>query len=328
MYSWKVIFESENHLFELILSACSATEEDSWKAALQEQSALIGPNGTAPRETSPEIFTSVFLDLKPAGPIFGQAGTLARRLSIQRAATVGTRNNTCQVIIRNTHRPNTSHESREPSEVLNRSRSLLTTHRTIVLAPKRSDRVRLEQSLADVYSKEVLPFPGMTGGSRSGHLIRSSAGTIARKLSLANMHGHFSRRSLSLSSVPTKQSIDRLNAERDDATERVFPAQSVSIQLTPMASFGKGETRMDPEPAAEHSRRESISGLKGIARRGTLRRREQTKPPTREMPVADMAERDIVENLDGRKRWSNPLGLLKNFSSEGMRHLLYSSKAT
>lgn len=288
---------------------------------------MIGPIGTAPREASPEIFTSVFLDLKPAGPIFGQAGTLARRLSIQRAVTVGTRNNTCQVIIRNTHRPNTSQESREPPEALNRSRSLLTTHRNIVLAPKRSDRVRLEQSLAEVYSKEVLPFPGMTG-SRSGHLIRTSAGTIARKLSLVNVHGHFSRRSLSLSSVPTKQSIDRLNAEHDDATERVSPAQSVGIQLTPFASFGKEEAKMDAEPTAGHSRRKSISGLKGVARRGTLRRREQTKPPATEIPVADMAERDVVENLDGRKRWSNPLGLLKNFSSEGMRHLLYSSKAT
>jgi hypothetical protein len=35
----------------------------------------------------------------------------------------------------------------------------------------------------------------------------------------------------------------------------------------------------------------------------------------------------VEETLGGRrKRWSNPLGMLKGFSAEGLRNILYSSK--
>ena len=327
LYSWKVIFESENHLYELIFSACSAIEEESWKAALQEQSALTVPNGIAPREAFPEISTCVFLDLKPAGPIFGQAGTLAQRLSIQRAATVGTRNNACHVIIRNTHRPTTSQESRDGPAELNRSHSLLTTNRINVLAPKRSERVRLEESLTDVYSKDILPFPGMTG-SRSSQLIRASAGTIVRKLSLANMHGPFSRRSLSLSSVPTKQSLEAMT-ERRKLTELGQASQNNDVQpLHPgLISPRDAVPVIGLEVNNESTSSTSASSFVGIARRNTTRHYRQPIPPEFGVPVGSRTEDEIVEErLDGRKRWSNPFGLLKSFSSDGVRHLLYSSK--
>jgi hypothetical protein len=38
-HSWKVIFESDHRLFELIFSACSAKEEEGWRTCLLERSA-------------------------------------------------------------------------------------------------------------------------------------------------------------------------------------------------------------------------------------------------------------------------------------------------
>lgn len=58
----------------------------------------------------------------------------------------------------------------------------MTTHRVTVLAPKRSERVRLEQSLSDVYTRDTLPFPGMCLTRGGGNIIRASAGSLVRKL--------------------------------------------------------------------------------------------------------------------------------------------------
>jgi hypothetical protein len=34
----------------------------------------------------------------------------------------------------------------------------------------------------------------------------------------------------------------------------------------------------------------------------------------------------VEDELGGRTRWNNPLGFLKNFSTEAVRQMLYSSK--
>jgi len=54
--------------------------------------------------------------------------------------------------------------------------------------------MRLEALLADVWSKECLPFPGMSGRSRSEQLVRSSASTVIRKLSVASISSSFAKR--------------------------------------------------------------------------------------------------------------------------------------
>jgi hypothetical protein len=38
------------------------------------------------------------------------------------------------------------------------------------------------------------------------------------------------------------------------------------------------------------------------------------------------AQAIVEDKLGGRKRWSNPFGLLKNFSTEGVWHMRYPSK--
>lgn len=84
---------------------------------------------------------------------------------------------------------------------MNRSQSLLTTNRILVLAPPRAERVRLENLLSDVWTREILPFPGMAGRTRSEHFVRASASSMIRKLSVASIAGNFTKRSASYVSL-------------------------------------------------------------------------------------------------------------------------------
>lgn len=86
--------------------------------------------------------------------------------------------------------------------MINRSQSLLATKgRVPVLAPSRGDRARLEALLSDVWTRDVLPFPGMTVRARNEHLIRTSAHSMIRKLSVTSITSQFTKRSASLASV-------------------------------------------------------------------------------------------------------------------------------
>jgi hypothetical protein len=98
---------------------------------------------------------------------------------------------------------------------MHRSQSLLTTNRIPVLAPSRADRIRLEALLADVWTREILPFPGMTGRARNEHLVRASASSMMRKLSVASIASNFTKRSGSMASL-------HMTAEDDELGETDF----------------------------------------------------------------------------------------------------------
>jgi len=121
---------------------------------------------------------------------------------------VGPKSPLCQVILKNTSvEKDTSTVASKSS--INRSQSLLTTHsRTPVLAPSQGERARLEALLSDVWTREVLPFPGMTVRARSEHLVRSSATSVMRKLSVTSITSSFTKRSSSLASMHMTSSSD------------------------------------------------------------------------------------------------------------------------
>ena len=120
------------------------------------------------------------LDVKTLGPVLGQPGTLMRRQSIQRAATLNSWKNGCQVIIKNTNAAKDRGETplAAPDSV-GRSQSLLLTNEVPILAPKRADRQQMEQSMANVWTREQLPYPGMLG-RRKGSLITSAMRKLSR----------------------------------------------------------------------------------------------------------------------------------------------------
>ncbi|KAK6587176.1 hypothetical protein PZA11_000466 [Diplocarpon coronariae] len=201
--SWKVVFECDHQLFEITMTACSPKEELEWRSRLVDRS---GRDNLDSGEQA--LYTSLSLAIKPLGTVFGKPGTIARRISIHRATTVGPMTGLCQVIIKNTSacKETTSCAS------INRSQSLLMTNRIPVIAPARADRIRLEALLADVWSREILPYPGMTNRARSEHLVRASASSMMRKLSVASIASNFTKRSGSLASL-------HMTAEDDESGE-------------------------------------------------------------------------------------------------------------
>ncbi|KAF7503112.1 hypothetical protein GJ744_004321 [Endocarpon pusillum] len=342
LFSWKVLFESDSHLFELMFSACSATEQQQWLAGVERGRSLLALEGPATEHRVPNLFTTTSLDLKALAPIFSQGGPLARRLSIQRAATVAPKVATCQVIIRNTHKPQDGQELRySATAAVNRSQSLLTTHRVTILAPKRSVRIRLEQSLADVWTRDTLPFPGMSL-TRGGDIIRASAGSLARKFSLASIHSPFTKRSTSLTLVGSRFSHDtsvevkhEIEQQQQHQTQPQYQDESLGhrIVLEDHDELGEGKNPAEeavPRSSLLQPSRHSLTGVEKLHRRSGTKnyRRQISKAGTESVPDMSSPEVGLVEEKlrTRRKRWSNPLGVLKNLSTEGMRSLLYSSR--
>ncbi|KAI0482895.1 Dbl homology domain-containing protein [Xylariaceae sp. FL0804] len=203
-FSWKLVFECDHQLYELVMTACSLKEEREWRERLSRSEAR------EPEQMLESAFySSVSLNIKSLGTVFGKPGTVARRLSIHRAITVGPRSSLCQVILKNTSV--VKETSTATGSPINRSQSVLATnYRIPVLAPPRADRARLEALLADVWSRKVLPFPGISTRARSEHLVRSSASTMMRKLSVASITSSFTKRSASTASIHRTMEDDQL----------------------------------------------------------------------------------------------------------------------
>lgn len=145
------------------------------------------------------------LGLKPLGSLYGQAHTLARRISLQRAATVGAKSYMHQVILKQIESPEYSTHSISTSSLpLSRSKSTASAGHLLVIAPRRSERIHLEAALSDVWTKELLPFPGMG----IEHSFRASANHVMRKLSMASITSSLSRRSSTLVSSNRPQRPD------------------------------------------------------------------------------------------------------------------------
>ena len=346
-HTWKICFQISGHLHEFILSACSTLEENTWKEAMRSKDVPV----LRTDELFNQIASSTGLDLRSICQVYNQqSSTLCRNPSVQRAATVGNRANICQVIIRNTHNPEDLGEFRQPSSsAINRSQSHMTSNRVVVLAPKRSERARLESTLSDVWTKEKLPYPGMIG-SRGGQIIRASAGSLVRKLSLASIHAPFSRRSGSLS-LTSRKSFDmstdskRLRTRHSppvfevlrDSFDDVTPARTKPRDVPEVDTMDNVISRMIGNSM---SRKLSVShGDHGLMRRGTKRQKSVEEAIHKLRPEdpaeifyseeKDMPEKQeiIEEALTGRKkRWSNPLGILKVLSGDGLRNMLHSSR--
>jgi hypothetical protein len=348
-YTWKVCFEISGHLHEMIFSACSATEEHAWKGGMKTTELPVHKTD----ELFSQIPSSTSLDLRSIGQVYSQqSSTFSRDPTIQRAATVGNRANVCQVIIRNTNNPQDLGDFRQPSAAaVNRSQSHMTSNRVIILAPKRSERARLEATLGDVWTKERLPYPGMIG-SRGGQIIRASAGSLVRKLSLASIHAPFSRRSGSLSLHSRKSfdaSIDSKRMKKEsppmfevlrDSSEEPRPAAKTKPREIPevdtmdtvvarMIGGGSKPTFIPVEQQGGH-----VHWGGSMLQEYVDEQRHKLAP---EDPVdvfysnsTDIStiKRGVIENgLGGkRSRWGNSLNALKALSGDGLRHILYSSK--
>ncbi|KAL6402898.1 rho guanyl nucleotide exchange factor [Ilyonectria robusta] len=214
-FSWKLVFEGDHQLYELIMTACSSKEEVEWRERLCR---LIGQE---PDARDPNLYNSLSLNMKSLGTVFG--------------------------------RP--------------------------VLAPPRSERTRLEILLADIWSRDILPFPGMASRSRSEHLVRSSASSMMRKLSVASITGSFSKRPGSASHKV--QGSEELTAS--GGTIRRISKSSDCVSECG-ASIHSGTGRLSKRPRTRGTREQNHSqelpaafGFELLEMSGTVRTFDLTK---------------------------------------------------
>lgn len=352
LHTWKVCFTAEDNLYEILLSACSKVEEDQWINGLRGH---YRPNHYLQVHTNSDE-SKTFMDLKPLGCAFRPSIPLTRQTSVQRAATVGNRNGVCQIILRNTNNPQDLHEYRNASlPIIGRSQSHSTANKIVVLAPKRSDRTRLEASLSDVYTKDRLPFPGMIG-SKSGQIIRASAGSLARKLSFASMHASFSRRATSLSSKKScdttrtalkspstftimKNSLDGPFCNRNNKVKELPEIDTMDSLIERMINGGSiPKKRSSFSSSEKHVRRNTKSSRPRRASTCDVGPEDPATIFYQGKDQSDICVKDFDHCVDKykedtsqetglrKKRWSNPVARLVGLGSNSIKHMLNSSK--
>ncbi|KAF2627569.1 hypothetical protein BU25DRAFT_392740 [Macroventuria anomochaeta] len=313
-HTWKFVFEHNHRLHEVILSACSSQEEEVWKTQLRERTVCETHDFVEGQSTMQEMFSSLSLDIKSLGPVFGHADSLVRRMSVHRAATLGAKTNLAQVIIKNTQaqKPLDTPPTFSPG-VVTRSQSLLSSNHIPTLAPRRAERIRLETALEEVWTKDILPFPGMSN-RRVENQIRASANSVMRKLSMASIASNFSRRSPSFSSMSNTRSEDSYGSRAHRVSQGNLRAAPVSdrrpapavvdFHNAPAAFLPTDFELQDTRPS---SRRRRLANRAGGAERST-------EKPT---PARPKRTRRLSSHIISLPRSESSAQVTARFTSDG-----------
>lgn len=339
------MFEFDQQLYEIIFCACTSREEQQWRTDLHERSRES--EDQTKKGSLPNSGQSLLsLDIKTLGFVFGQPGTLTRRQSIQRAATVNSRRKGHQVIIKNTNSLKESGESPAPEpEYLSRSQSLLSTHRIPVLAPKRNERQRIETAMSDVWTRDRLPFPGMTG-NRGSYLFQRSATSMMRKLSKASITTTSTKRTVSTymsinenDTAPYPESFNE-----DPEFVNIENQRMVSSANTSDIALGSGHiqfshtSQMDGASSPPRDRQDSTlpKAFEGLttakfesiltdsaskeSRLGTSQSVHENRQPT--TASTGGTSQNPGEPGHGKGKFRKPKTLLKAFAREGIKSWL------
>ncbi|KAL8704579.1 MAG: hypothetical protein Q9201_002271 [Fulgogasparrea decipioides] len=291
-------------------------EQEAWTGAIVQQAEKATHGRQEERSISVPSYGLLTLNLNSLGPIFGIPGSLTRRVSAQRAATVHSRTNGAQVIIHNTTPGKRNREA--PDTVfssIGRSKSVMSASHVPILAPKRTERSRMESSLADVWTRDRLPFPGMN--THRDHVIRASASSMMRRISRASISSTFSKRSASTTS---------------------FSSLKPAASLADLQKIGEGDDERDPRleayeslrstPKADQGNEEKIEGSGKVMRTGTVKgvKLSDATNQVRDREVPRISGQTVrIESTEKgsprmvRNRRSVPGGLLKGFSPEGLK---------
>jgi hypothetical protein len=140
------------------------------------------------------------------------------------------------------------------------------------LAPRRAERTRLETALEDVWTKDILPFPGMAL-RRAENPIRASANSVMRKLSMASIASNFSKRSPSFTSLnharseePSSAQTGNIRAKSALSDRRAAPVL-VDFHNAP-AAFLPTDFELQEKPC---SRRKQLKAKTTFTERGSER---------------------------------------------------------
>ncbi|KAJ5998389.1 hypothetical protein N7451_006199 [Penicillium sp. IBT 35674x] len=289
-FSWKILFKDQEESFEFVLSASSATEEKQWKTDILRYLAALSEIGRSGAQ-EPRKYSLLTILLVPLDRTQYTVASLARRS--MDAVAISRKSTSQHVVIRKTRCPQAHDEPSESSSEIERPNSPIARTPWVVTA-KRMDRVRLERLISEVYTRDVLPWPGMILGR--GDLL-FGRGSIMRHLSL---HKGFAKRPTSISTshsgplVAESLAIDNYNGEekqlitsQDGCGDQQSPVTDCESPKTPTSIMGRSKTvRFGKKPLSS----------------------PREKRPTRD------------NNLDSspRRKWSSPMTLLSALSPKNL----------
>ncbi|RSL76586.1 hypothetical protein CEP51_009829 [Fusarium floridanum] len=260
-FSWKLVFEGQHELYELVMSACSPNEETEWRSRLQRNRDL------EQSEKPSVLYNFLSIDIKSLGAIFRRPGTISRTASVSRATTVP-HSAQVHVILRNTSLVKSAANTTGPVPTVGRSHSLVSSKPRIpVLAPPRSERARLEVLLEDVWSRNIIPFPDTMSIARNEQLMRRSASTMMRKLSIASMakrSGSISRKG---SEEVASEGLTRQTSKSSVSSFSVFDVDGSRHSNSTKCSTLPEATEMGMEESRVADSRSSMQKLTLASRR-------------------------------------------------------------
>lgn len=277
------------------MSASLATEEKHWKTEILKSVAVLAEMAK-PSAWDSRKYAFLNIALVPLDRIQYVAASLARRSSMDSMA-ISRKCHVQQVFIKRTHCPHNSEEaiSQVDGEVERPKTSV--SRSALVVTARRMDRIRLEKLVADVYTRDVLPLPGMVLGR--GDLFRR--GSLMRRLSF---HTGFARRSSSVSTsrsgpVADSGSVDEYVASLagSDREEDSHAGSDADYDMpkTPTSTLGRSRTlRFRSAP-------KKVTGTASSPR--SEKRRSQDGHP---------------EWSPSRKKWGSPMTLLSALSPRNL----------
>ena len=237
-HSWKLVFEHSARMYEIIVTACSAVEADVWRAQMASRIEVQTQAVADGSSNAFELQSPLIAEMRSVGKAFGKPGSFVRRMSVHRTATVGPTTDLNQVIIKNTQSAKEALDnSSNTSLQIPRSQSVATPSHVQTLAPRRADRVRIEGLLSDIWTKELLPYPGMT--PRRSDPLRASANHVIRKFSMASITSNFSssKRTASYTSIAQSRGKEDMPPPKSKPATRDYRARSTRTVRPPLVDF-------------------------------------------------------------------------------------------
>ena len=308
-YTWKLSFEHDRNIYGILMTACSAAEEDAWKGNMRTRIREESRDSSAEWWPLDGALNVLNMNFKTVAPIFDQRGESSNEKSIQRAVTVGSATNITRVIIQNTQAQKLNDNDQNVAAVaMGRSHTLLSTKNTPIVAPRRTTRIRLEMVLSDVWTKDVLPYPGMLY-RRNENSIRASANMMMRKFSMASFTSGFSKRSASFTSLSHSRTTNECSA-----SSRLAPKSSVPMLRKSNRPLGM---RCSTAPVDFHNAPEAflpedfgIQGNSSSTKRPAFRRsitdNEEIKSPLKEnSSVSDIMQTGSLPSRNFRTSKEN-----------------------
>ena len=290
-HTWKLVFEADHRIYEVLCSACSEDEESVWRSHIQDRILAESKDYQEYSSTSMDFCACVSSDIKPVADCYGRPGTLARHQSLLRGASSSSLESDGQyVVINNFLFVDDPHGGSN----IKRSYSALNLNGLVpTVNLKRSERNRAEARLADVWTRDLLPF----NATRSKPRREPSSTMIIRRLSMLSLlPGSSKKPAAAAAAVPAGADTD---SPPDTPWEEDYDfGESTNIRHAKPSTKSSAYNSAPPSPTKRSSSLSSrFSFNSSVKKEGSS---EKSSPPSTK-------RRSIMPLLDGKWRSNNDI---------------------